>query len=275
MKYCSIRFEMGDHDHEIWQALLGEWPFESLLDEDDAVTGYITENFISAELIEYLKSTKGNFFEKYSIESIPEKNWNELWESSFPPIAVEDFCYIRASFHPIPQRHFKHSITIAPKMAFGTGHHATTFMMIRAMSTIDFRGLNVLDFGCGTGILSVVAAKEGASHVVGVDIQKEAVENSIEHALLNQVKNNCEFHLGTLEDAPGIFHVILANIDRNTIIANLDGLDDRMTPGSYLLISGILAKDYLEVETALISKDLKITDKSEKDDWLQLVIQKH
>lgn len=274
MKYCSIKFEMGDHDHEIWQALLGEWPFESLEDEDNAVTGYIDESHLTPDLKNYLSESEKIFFEKFSIAPVPDKNWNEIWERSFPPIEVDNFCYIRASFHPLPTTDFKHVITIAPKMAFGTGHHATTYMMIKAMSRMDFMDSKVLDFGCGTGLLSVVAAKEGAAQVIGVDIQKEAVENSIEHALLNGVEKICSFYLGELEKTAGTYDFILANIDRNTILSNLDGLCDRMKSDSFLLISGILARDLLLIENALISKHLKITEKSEKGEWLQLVTRK-
>lgn len=262
---------MKEQDHEIWQALLSEWPFESFQDEKDRIIGYIQDHDITSALLEFISENKGIHFEDYELDQVPDKNWNEVWESSFNPVAVDDYCFIRAEFHKPVQKKFKHVITISPKMAFGTGHHATTYMMIRAMSDIDFNGMNVLDFGCGTGILSVLAAKEGAAKVTGVDIQPEAIENSYEHAEINGVASVCAFYLGGLEKTDDeIYDVILANINRNVIIESLPELKKKLNPDGHLLISGIMFDDVEIIKDHLVAADMQIEKKKEKDQWVQI-----
>lgn len=272
LQYLALTFEMGKHDHEIWQALLSEWPFESFHDEGDKIIGYIQDHDITSGLLDFISTNEGKYFSDFELEQVPDKNWNEVWESSFNPVAVDDFCYIRAEFHKPVTEKFKHVITISPKMAFGTGHHATTFMMIRAMSKIDFKGKSVLDFGCGTGILAILAAKEGASKVTGVDIQPEAIENSYEHADMNGVAEVCEFYLGGLEKASSDkFDVILANINRNVILENLPDLAKLLVKNGYLLISGIMFDDEAMIREALQKENIKVLHKDEKDQWVCLI----
>ena len=270
-KYLSLTFAMRGHDHEIWQALLSDWPFESFQDEDDRIIGYIQDHDITSGLLEFISENKGIHFDDYELGRVPDKNWNEVWESSFNPVAVDDYCYIRAEFHKPVEKKFTHVITISPKMAFGTGHHATTYMMIQAMSEIDFKGKKVLDFGCGTGILSVLAAKEGAAKVTGVDIQPEAIENSFEHAEINGVTSACEFYLGGLEKtATETYDVILANINRNVIIESLPELKKKLKPDGYLLISGIMFDDVAIIKDHLKAVGMQSNWEKEKDQWVQI-----
>src|SRR5690606_28361525 len=191
--YTVFAFQTEGYDSEVLLALLNEREFEAFSEEDNTLLGYIANPNVRQELIETLDSWQGQWHGGYTREAIPHRNWNEVWESSFQPVAVDKYCYIRAAFHDPAPAGFKHEIVIAPRMAFGTGHHATTFMMLQAMSSLDFRNKVVLDFGCGTGILAVVAALEGADHVLGVDIQPEAIENSLEHADLHGVIRQCQF----------------------------------------------------------------------------------
>lgn len=262
---------MGDHDSEIWLALLSEWPFESFHEEENQITGYILQHDITEPMARFISEHEGVSFEDYELTKVPDKNWNEVWESSFNPVAIDDFCYIRAEFHGNIENSFKHVVTIQPKMAFGTGHHATTFMMIQAMSQLDFKEKNVFDFGCGTGILSVVAALEGASKVVGVDIQPEAIENSDEHASLNEVSNQCHFYLGGIEKAnTEKYDIILANINRNVIIENLTELVSLLEQGGYMLISGIMFDDVKIISEALGFENMSVLNSRERDQWVQL-----
>ena len=274
-KYLSLTFAMGQHDHEIWQALLSEWPFESFHDEGNQITGYIQDHDITESLMEFIAEFRGVHFDDYELAQVPDKNWNAVWESSFNPVAVDNFCLIRAEFHAVATDQYKHVITISPKMAFGTGHHATTFMMLQEMSKTDFKGKKVLDFGCGTGILSIVAAKEGASSVTGVDIQVEAIENSEEHAEMNLVGSVCKFYLGGLEKAnEEHYDVILANINRNVILAHINELASLLNPGGYLLISGIMFDDVEVISQALNQCDMKIISTAEKDQWVRMTTSK-
>lgn len=273
--YLALTFQMGDFDHEIWLALLSEWSFESFHDEDDRITGYIQDHDITASLMEFISEHAGVHFADFELAKVPDKNWNAVWESSFNPVAVDDYCFIRAEFHDNIENTFKHIITISPKMAFGTGHHATTFMMVQAMSGLDFVNKKVFDFGCGTGILSVVAAKEGASKVIGVDIQPESIENSHEHAQMNGVSGQCEFYLGGLEKVKlSAYDIILANINRNVILEHIEALSEMLTPGGYLLISGIMFDDVEIIRKAIENADLQIISMYEKDQWVQITTTK-
>ncbi|HUR30785.1 MAG TPA: 50S ribosomal protein L11 methyltransferase [Saprospiraceae bacterium] len=270
-KYFAITFEMGHHDREIWQALLSEWPFESFHHEGNQIKGYIQDHDITETLMEFISEHLGIHYDDYELEQVPDKNWNAVWESSFNPVEVDDFCFIRAEFHSLNEGKFRHVITISPKMAFGTGHHATTYMMLQAMAKLDFNGKKVLDFGCGTGILSIVAAKEGAINVIGVDIQIEAIENSIEHSEMNNVRAVCEFYLGGLEKANNEkYDVILANINRNIILENLTEMVTLLNPGGYLLLSGIMFDDVEIISTTLRQANMNIISTAEKDQWVQM-----
>ena len=273
LKYLAVTFDMKDFDYDIWQALLGEWPFESFHEESAQITGYIQDHDITESLKTFIEKNKGVFFDDYILAEVPDKNWNDVWESSFNPVAVDHFYLIRAAFHPDQAVKFRHVITISPKMAFGTGHHATTYMMLRAMAGINFLGEQVLDYGCGTGILSVAAALEGATLVVGLDIQPEAIENSEEHATMNGVEHVCKFHLGGLEVLENsLFDIILANINRNVILDSLGALKAHMHDQSLLLISGIMFDDVQTVTDALHLVNLKVVNTNEKDQWVQLTV---
>lgn len=289
-EYYALRFDMGSNDNEIWMAMLSEWPFESFHEEDEVITGYIQLHDIKEEMMHFITEREGLFFDDFEMTKVPDKNWNEVWESSFNPVAVDDYCYIMAMFHKPPDKldkpdkpykPYKHIVVISPKMAFGTGHHATTYMMLQAMSKINFEGKRVLDYGCGTGILSVVAAMEGAAEVFGVDIQPEAIENSYEHATLNHVASVCRFEEGDLSkvgDSP--FDIILANINTRIIIASFEKLKSLLKPGGVMLLSGIMSDHLDELSrgiglpkasgTALTSSgNLEVR---EKDDWLQITL---
>jgi len=270
-EYLALTFEMGNHNSEIWLALLSEWPFESFHEADNVITGYIQLHDISEAMVRFISKHEGVSFDEYELTKVPDKNWNEVWESSFNPVAVDDFCYIKAEFHPSDKKVYKHVVKISPRMAFGTGHHATTFMMIQAMAELDFNGKKVFDFGCGTGILSVVAALEGASKVTGVDIQPEAIENSDEHAAMNGVSEQCHFYLGGIEKANNeMYDIILANINRNVIKENLSELVRLLHRNGHMLISGIMFDDVEIIKEALENEKVKVIDSREKDQWVQL-----
>ncbi len=272
-EYFAIRFDMGDHDKEVWQALLSEWPFESFHEEEKTITGYIQRHDILEDMMHFIDEHKGVHFMDYDLSQVEDKNWNAVWESSFNPVAVDKYCYIRAEFHEQGEKEYKHIVTISPKMAFGTGHHATTFMMLQAMEKLDFVNKRVLDFGCGTGILAIVAAMEGAATVIGVDIQPEAVENSFEHAIINGVEPQCHFELGGLDKAgTEPYDIVLANINRNVILDHLAGLKSLLNPDGHILFSGIMFDDVEIVKTTLIKLGFQITEHHEKDQWAQLTV---
>lgn len=271
--YAALTFDTRGYDNEVLMALLGEFPFTSFLDEEGKLTAYILHTDLSESIQTTLAEGKGKWYTTLQIESVPDKNWNEEWERSFDPVAVNDFCHIRADFHPAPEKSYKHEVVIAPKMAFGTGHHATTWMMLDAMSRIDFSGKSVFDFGCGTGILSVVAALEGADRVIGVDIQPEAIENSLEHATLNKVLDKCEFRQGGIESAgENQFDVILANINLHVIEQDLEALKRMVLPGGCILLSGIMIADKAKMEQRLSFPPMTVAEWNERGEWMQLTL---
>ncbi len=272
-EYFSMTFDMEGYDNEIWMAMLSEWPFESFHEDGNTIIAYILKHDITQDLLESVNEAKGTRFKEYEMDIVPDQNWNAVWESSFNPVAVDDYCYIRAGFHPGNVEGFKHEVIIAPKMAFGTGHHATTYMMLQAMSKLDFNGKRVLDFGCGTGILSVVAAMEGASEVIGVDTQPEAKENSIEHSILNYVEHLCDFREGGLEAAePGLYDIILANINVTVIAKHFEELKAMLQYDGSILLSGIMTYDKGYMEQNISFAPLEVVEINERNEWLQVTL---
>ncbi|MFQ5448219.1 MAG: 50S ribosomal protein L11 methyltransferase, partial [Saprospiraceae bacterium] len=200
---------------------------------------------------------------------VPGQNWNSLWESNFEPVIVGDFCGIRADFHP-PLQYVSHELVINPKMAFGTGHHETTFMVIEHMRNIDFCGKKVLDFGCGTGVLAILASKLGAKSIVAADIEEQSYRNTLENATNNGVAN-IEAVCGTLSDvSAGFFEVVLANINRHVILGALPTLSKRVLPGGWLVTSGYLLADEQVVTEALKNAGFQTVNILKQGNWISI-----
>lgn len=182
----------------------------------------------------------------YSTKVIEPQNWNALWESNFNPIQVDDAVGIRANFHA-PIKNVKHEIVITPKMSFGTGHHNTTYMVMQLMSSINFTNKSVYDFGSGTGILAIYAAKLGATEIIAVDNDDWCIENSLE----NCANNECSFiNINKVETAKidTQFDVVLANVNLNIIQDNLHFIAESVKPNGVLIVSGIMVEDELVVK---------------------------
>ena len=204
----------------------------------------------------------------FSETTIEETNWNQLWESSFEPVVVDDFVAVRADFHKT-MKDVKHEIIITPKMSFGTGHHATTYMMLQQMRKVDFKDKVVFDFGTGTGVLAILAEKSGAKKIIAIDNDEWSIENANE----NIKRNNCiaiELRLNNTADIESRFNIILANINKNVILENLETLERQLLPGGVLLISGLLTTDEQEILSESNKKGLKFDTKTERHNWLFL-----
>ena len=229
MNYLSVRFRLDSYNEEnaeILVALTEEMGFESYEYADEFLTAYIKEDlFNEDELNEILPSKEGGFSfnVSYTFEKVKNENWNKIWESNFQPIVIDDLCTVKASFHEgLPET--KYTITIDPKMAFGTGHHQTTSLMMRALLKEDLTGRSVLDMGCGTGILAILAAlKGGATRIVAIDIDPTATESAIENSNANRVGDEIEILTGdaSLLASHEKFDLILANINRNIILDDI------------------------------------------------------
>ena len=208
----------------------------------------------------------------FSIQEVKEQNWNALWESNFEPVVIPGKVYVRAEFHPKPTG-FDHDIVITPKMSFGTGHHATTMMMMKLMLELDFIGKNVIDFGSGTGILSILALKLGAIKVDAIDNEPWSVENAIDNARLNYCDQlNVSLASDLNEIAPA--DVLLANINKSVLIEHVESIFDHIVVGGYLFISGLLRVDYDDILLKYSPFFKHPVNILEEGDWIAMVFKK-
>jgi ribosomal protein L11 methyltransferase len=221
-------------------ALLAEIGFDGFEELPNLLKAFITETDFNNELlIEVLAN------HSYTQTSIEKQNWNQLWESNFEPVQVADFVGIRASFHA-PFEGVAHEIIITPKMSFGTGHHATTYLVMEAMQALDFKGKTVYDFGSGTGILAILAEKLGAEKILAVDNDDWCIENSIENIVINHCQRITVEKVNTAESSTK-YQLILANINKHIIIENINYLEQALAKGGTILLSGLLVEDQSDI----------------------------
>ena len=243
MSTWQFLFKQRPQRSEILLAWQEDFPFDAFQESEAGLFAYLATGADPDEVETRLAQLPEGIGIPYQKELLPAQYWNSLWEYIFIPVLVEEFCGIRATFHP-PFENVRHELIIQPKMAFGTGHHETTFMMVGLMEKLPFEGREVFDFGCGTGILAILAAKLGATIVDAVDIEAAAVENTLENAGVNQTSDQIKVFHGDLDAVPfRIYDFILANINRNVILGTLPALYQRLRDGGTLLISGILDAD--------------------------------
>lgn len=270
--YIQYVVECKEGNEEIVMAYLSELPINSIW-EDDHIMFYISQTVKNSEFEQDLLALSEHLNFSYRSVELEDKNWNEEWESGFEPVEVGRFCRIRALFHE-PSSAFEHEIVIQPKMAFGTGHHATTYMMIERMQDINFNAMPVWDYGSGTGILSILASKLGASRIVANEIETIAVENALENAQLNATPN-IQFLEGDLTVLPDQkYDVILANINRTVLINSMEDMKQRLSDGGLLIMSGILEADKELVSEAIVKSGLRINMINQREDWLMIEAEK-
>ncbi|MBX2872207.1 MAG: 50S ribosomal protein L11 methyltransferase [Saprospiraceae bacterium] len=266
MDSYQYRFLVDQPQQDILLAFLSTLPFDAFEEKEGEILAFCPANHATPELEAHLGNLLAQVAFKYERELIPYQNWNAVWEENFTPIIVDKFCGIRADFHPSISN-VKHEIRINPKMAFGTGHHATTRMMIQMMKDLPLRNSKVLDFGSGTGILAILAAKMGALLIDAVDIEKPAYENAIENCQLNDV-DVVQVYLGGLQVVlDSGYDVILANINRNVILDSLNTLYKKLKRSGILLISGILQEDEELVLNSAKTVGFTIDEKKRMDKW--------
>jgi len=266
-EYIQIEFPgVLTEQKDILIAKLSLVGFEGFEETADCLKAYIPSKNFKEDVLGEIAG--GNtVFNKSVIE---ETNWNKLWESNFDPVIVDSFVAIRAGFHQ-PINGVKHEIVITPKMSFGTGHHATTFMMIRQMGQIDFMNKTVLDFGTGTGVLAILAEKLGAKKVIAIDNDEWSIENAEE----NISNNHCsviDLKRADTGFVNGSFDVILANINKNVILENFSLLIKQLERPGVILLSGLLAGDEDVVFRKSSEYSLHIIQTTVRDNWLCLKI---
>ena len=207
-----------------------------------------------------------------SREIIEDTNWNSQWESDFKPVSIGDFAMIRADFHEKPEG-VKYDLLITPKMSFGTGHHATTWLMVAMMEHLSFEGRKVLDFGTGTGVLAILAEKMGASEVLAVDLDEWSINNTLE----NIEQNNCsKITVEQRDNLDGLksTDIILANINLNILNLAASSISALQNKNSLLLVSGFLQKDIPAIETIFTEKKYQKKTQMEKDSWVAILFKK-
>ena len=210
---------------------------------------------------------------KYSKSIIKEENWNAVWESNFEPVRVGDFVGIRANFHPSFDPKVQYEIQITPKMSFGTGHHATTFTVMQLMENLDFRGKSVYDFGTGTGILAILAEMLGASEVLAVDNDPWCIENSEENLQAND-SSKITIQLVDAAFQPRDFDIIIANVNRHIIEANLEALTQVSNSNSTLILSGLLIEDQDDIISLAQKNNWQFIQSQPLDGWVSLLFNK-
>ena len=267
MNYFRYEIVVNPEIAEILLAFLSELPFDTFEETAKGLNAFLPDKGGQQEVEAQLLQLKERFDFSWSAHQIPYQNWNASWESSFETIIVGSFCGIRADFHE-PLSGLQHEIIINPKMAFGTGHHATTYMMIQMMEKLDLAGTKVLDYGSGTGILSILASKMGANMVDAVDIETQAYENALENIQANNA-DHIQVVLGTLDNVLDTgYHVILANINRNVILDSLPTLYNKLNPGGILLISGVLKEDEKLLLDSTAVHGFHLESQLQRDEWV-------
>jgi len=204
----------------------------------------------------------------YKITQIKSKNWNEEWEKHyFEPIVIGNDCVIHSSFHKdVPSA--KYDIVIDPKMAFGTGHHETTSLVIGQLLLMDLEGKTLLDMGCGTAVLAILAAMRGAKDIVAIDIDTWCTENSIENISINNI-SGIDVRLGGAELLAGLhFDIVLANINRNILLADMEQYVACLSSGGELYMSGFYKEDIPLIEAEANRLGLQLVDFKEKNNWV-------
>jgi ribosomal protein L11 methyltransferase len=272
MNYYELLFTTittEDYQQDLLINALGEIGFDTFEELEFGFKAYIpTTDFDEGKLNEQLLPYREMFTFSYEIILIPQKNWNEVWESNFEPIEIGDKIYVRATFHPVKPE-FPYEIVIDPKMAFGTGHHQTTSMMLELILENTFEGKKVLDMGCGTGILAIMAAKLNAAEITAIDYDPVCYDSTIENSALNHITNITPL-CGSKEVIPNEqYDIILANINRNILLDQMERYAEVLKPDGEIYFSGFYESPDLDIITdAARVHGLKYIIHKKSKDWV-------
>ena len=275
MYYTRLQVICNPDFAEILMAEVAEAGFDTFMETEKGFEAYVELEKFDKEQLQYIKDryspqTSLVFYQ----DRIQKQNWNEEWEKSYQPIIVDDRCLIRAEFHKI-EKVYPYEITITPKMSFGTGHHQTTYLMVKAQMDIDHRRKRVMDAGCGTAILSVMASKLGAKEVIAFDIDEWSVINGQENIEVNHA-NNITIQQGKLNELAisGTFDIILANINKNVLLEEIKLYQQYLMDDGLLLLSGFYTHDIDDLLNEGATFNLKEVRRDEREAWASLLLKK-
>lgn len=278
MNYIQVNFSftaIEEYQQDLLIAELGDIGFNTF---EETAAGFIAfidfPAYSKDQLKKVLEQFEGEFQCSYEVAEIVGKNWNEEWEKNFEPLIISDQCYVRATFHE-PQPQYPYEIVIDPKMAFGTGHHQTTTMMIQYLLDTDVEGKTLLDMGCGTAILAILAAKKGASGLVAIDNDEVCYLSAIENSALNNI-GNIEALCGGKEVIPDqTFDVILANINRNILLDQIPSYNDVLKPGGSIFFSGFYESPDLDmIKQACAPFGIRYVNHKKTGEWVAAYFKK-
>lgn len=272
-KYIAYHFKIEPKEPgaEILLAELGELAFDSFVETEEGLSAYIQASHNREDLLNdiYILNNP-NFKTHYQTEEIEQVNWNEEWEKNFEPINVDDLCYVRAPFHEA--KNVPYEIVIEPKMSFGTGHHETTFMMMKHLLNIDVTDMEVLDMGCGTAILAILALMKGGKHADAIDIDNWCYLNSIENAERNNI-TNIDVYEGDAEllaDKANKYDLVIANINRNILLNDMEAYAKTLKTGGIILFSGFYTEDIAAIEETANQQNMFLDFQLERNNWASL-----
>lgn len=256
---------LQENQSDLFIAELAAMGFDGFLEESDSLKAYIAADDFDELALKQLAEFHGFSF---SLSTIEKQNWNILWESNFSPMQVEDFVGVRAGFHP-PFEGVAYELVITPKMSFGTGHHGTTYSVMKLMQSINFSGKRVFDFGTGTGILAILAEKLGAAEIMAIDNDPWCIENTQENIQVNK----CKSILVALADqlkTDSKYDIVIANINRHILEQNAAALKAITHKGGTLLISGLLCSDEVDMVKLFNEKGFHYQKTAQKDGWVAI-----
>lgn len=266
MNHIEITIPTTDTElQEMLIAMLTEIGYDGFEESDEELKAFINEESFDETILAAIVSQLDL---GYSKQTIVKQNWNQLWESNFSPVIVDSFVGIRAHFHE-PLKGVEHEIVITPKMSFGTGHHATTFSVMKLMKDIDFKGKSVFDFGTGTGILAILAEKLGANDLLAVDNDEWCIENATENAGNNHCQH-IRIELANDASTNRQFDVVIANINKNIILDNLNHLATAVTANGNIIVSGLLREDEADILAATEKIGWQHVTILSKDAWIAI-----
>lgn len=271
MNYIEYDFKIRPLEPatEILIAELGEVGFESFVENEEGVLAYIQQVEWNEQVLEDVQILQSDEFDiSFTSKLIEQVNWNEEWEKNFNPIEVDGLVSIRAPFHVNPN--LKFDIVIEPKMSFGTGHHETTHMMIQHLLEVDLNDKKVLDMGAGTGILAIFAEMCGAKSIDAVDIDEWCFENAIENLERNFCVNISVYQSDVTFLENKKYDVIIANINRNVLLADMHQYAACLSAGGILLLSGFYTEDISILEAETSKYGLQILTQKERNNWASL-----